>query len=169
MEADQFDVLIASLNGIGSGGNSWAVGISAVAITGAAIFAWIWQRGGIARRTLTFKTLEEQMWDKDFIEQRKIFVGLRENHGSSDLEDFAKEENDDDDKAQSIRIILNNYELMCIGIKQGVLDEEMIRQYHRSTWVKDYERMKPYIAAVRKKTAFKGLMLSTKNSTRSGE
>ena len=148
MEADQFDVLIASLNQIGSGGNSWAVGLSALAIIGAAVFAWIWQRG-IARRTLTFQTLETQMWDKDFIEQRRIFVGLRENHGNADLTALARPEKDDDENAQAVRIILNNYELMSIGIKQGVLDEKMVNDYHRTTWVKDFERMRPYIEAVR--------------------
>lgn len=148
MEAEQYDQIVAMLEQVGSGGNFWAVSLSALAIAGAAIFAWIWQRG-IARRALTFQTLEQQMWDKDYIDQRKIFVGLRENHGSNDLADLAKAENDDNNNAQAVRIILNNYELMCIGMKKGVLDEQMVKDYHRTTWLKDYDRMKPYIDAVR--------------------
>lgn len=148
MEAEQFERMLAMIEQIGSGGNSWAFYLSAIAIIGAAIFAWFWQRG-IARRTLTFQALEHQMWDQDFINQRGIFVGIRENHGSADLVDFAKPENDDNPEPQAIRIVLNNYELMCIGIKNGVLDEQMIKDYHRTTWTNDFDRMKPYIDAVR--------------------
>lgn len=144
MEAEQLISLIEAIEQNSSGGSSWAVFLSAAAITGAAVFAWIWQRG-TARRALTFQTLERQIWDRDFIEQRKVFVGFRDNHENEHLKDLAKKENDDHPKAQAIRITLNNYELMCIALDEGVLDEKIIKSYHRSTWLHDHDRMKTYI------------------------
>ncbi len=40
--------------------------------------------------------------------------------------------------AQAIRAMLNQYELIAIGIAGGILDEEMYRRYHRGTFVKDW-------------------------------
>ncbi|MBD0865679.1 MAG: DUF4760 domain-containing protein [Rhodobacteraceae bacterium] len=49
-----------------------------------------------------------------------------------------------------MRIVLNNDELMCIGMKQGILDENVIKEYDHSAYLRDFARMKPYIDAIRK-------------------
>jgi hypothetical protein len=93
----------------------------------------------------------EQLWDNDYIEQRQKFIRLRDENGGNELIKHAEPQNEGTDDAAAIRAMLNNYELLAVGIHEGVLDEALYRNYLCSTVVKDFERMKPYIDAIRKR------------------
>ena len=47
---------------------------------------------------------------------------------------------------------LNHYELIAIGIEQGILDEELYRLYMRSTVVRHWYGAKPFVAHLRSDT-----------------
>lgn len=150
MEADEAGLLLAeAISNMGSGTPTWALFISAAAIIIAAILGAIWQRR-ISRQTLTYNTLINQLWDKDYISTRKQFIGIRENDGGQKLEQLARSESETDSQSEAVRLILNNYEMLALGISTGVLDEEIVRRYSKTNTCRDFERMRPYIDEVRK-------------------
>lgn len=149
MEEADLQTLLGAISDTGSGTPTWALFLSAVAIILAAAIGARWQRK-IARQTLTYNTIVAQMWDKDYIEKRKIFIGTRDKDGGEKLKQLAKPDEETKQEAEAIRLILNNYELTAIGMSKGVLDEEIVRNYQKTNTLRDYERMKPYIEEVRK-------------------
>lgn len=133
----------------GSSNQAWAVGVSAFVVLVAALIGVIWQRR-ISRQTLTFNTLMDQLWDGDYITQRQLFIKIRDG-GADELIRSANIKEADSDKVSALRSILNNYELLALGVHQGVLDEKIYKQYLRQTMIDDFERSKPYITALRKR------------------
>ena len=146
---DDLSAVTESLTTLGSGAPTWALFVSAGAIIIAAILGARWQRK-IARQTLTYNTTMEQLWDKDYIEQRTIFIGIRDGEGSEVLASLAEKNNETEEESTAIRLIMNNYELIAIGIKTGVLDENMLKLYSHKLFCHDFERMRPFINEVRK-------------------
>lgn len=92
-----------------------------------------------------------QLWDNDYITQRQIFIEVRDTEGHEALEAAGQKENEASQNTVALRSILNDYELMAVGINLGVLEEELVRRYLISTALKDFERTKTYIKAVRKR------------------
>lgn len=136
----------AAVNGPGQ--PSWAIFLSAAAIIIAAAFGAWWQRR-IARQTLTINTIERQLWDGDYIETRAKFIKARDSKTTDALRNLASKENAQEDEAAAMRTILNNYELLSLGIVTGVLDEAIYKRYFRKTFTTDYELSKPFIQGVR--------------------
>lgn len=73
-----------------------------------------------------------------FIEMRDSKDGLR------------KHANEDTPEAMIIRHQLNQYELIALGIKAGILDEVMYRKYYRGTVLRDWTDCLPFISEERK-------------------
>lgn len=132
----------------GPGQPSWAIFISAGAIIIVAAFGAWWQRR-IARQTLTVNTIERQLWDGDYIETRAKFIKARDSKTPDALRALASKENAQEDDAAAMRSILNNYELISLGIVTGVLDKAIYKRYFRKTFTTDYELSKPFIDGVR--------------------
>lgn len=132
----------------GPGHPSWAIYLSAGAIIIAAAFGAWWQRR-IARQTLTINTIERQLWDGDYIATRAKFINARDSKTADDLRELASKDNAKSDEAAAVRSILNNYELLSLGIMTGVLDEAIYKRYFRKTFITDYELSKPFIDGVR--------------------
>jgi Domain of unknown function (DUF4760) len=115
----------------------------------AAIFAWLTIQHGqkIAKSRLTFETIQRTLWDKDYLESRKVFIRLRdENDG---LVKYAGSDSEYSDQRAHIRGILNNYENVCIGMKMNIIDEQQMYFWERSTLTEDWEKSKAYITHIR--------------------
>lgn len=152
MEAELASTAVdaATIVNSGPGFPVWAIFVSAAAILiAAALGAW-WQRY-IHRQNMTFSTLMDQLWDGDYIEQRAAFIRVRDEEPADTLVKAGTKEEESSVNATALRSILNNYELIALGIHCGVLDETIFRRYFKSTTVSDYERVKPYIDEVRKR------------------
>ncbi|PIT07246.1 DUF4760 domain-containing protein [Snodgrassella communis] len=52
---------------------------------------------------------------------------------------------------QAILDVLNNYEFMAAGIKEGAFDEEIYKRMKRSLIIKDWEKLELYVRALRKR------------------
>ncbi|HZP75760.1 MAG TPA: DUF4760 domain-containing protein [Pseudolabrys sp.] len=85
------------------------------------------------RLTATLDLLIHIQTNSHWLEKRQKFIELRDS--KEGLKKHARMNTDD---AQAIRAMLNQYELIAIGIAGGILDEEMYRRYHRGTFVKDW-------------------------------
>ena len=98
------------------------------------------------KATLAYLTRRE--WDRDFIETRSAFAELRDKPAG--LEKFGKKGLGGFPEQQVIRRALNNYEMVAIGIKQGILDEEFYRLWCKSAVLTDYKASQGYINALNK-------------------
>lgn len=119
-----------------------------VALISALIAIWgvITQRA-IARRRCTLDYISRQESDGDIIEAKKKFVTAAKKHGG--LAKWAEEKNEKDGITQAIRITLNEFELISIGIQKGIIDFEMYRRWNKSGTIRYWNNAAPFIFALR--------------------
>lgn len=127
----------------------------------ASIFAWTQIKEGRKRHenerdenrrrdrvkaTLDYLTRRE--WDNDYISTRSEFATLRD--AAAGLEPFGKKGMNGFVEQDIIRRALNDYEIVAIGIKQGILDEEFYRLWCKSAVLNDFRASQGYINALNK-------------------
>lgn len=94
----------------------------------------------------TLNVLTNREWDRDFIETRTGFTALRDT--DEGLEKFGKKGLNGFPEQEDIRKALNDYELMAIGIKQGILDENFYKLWCKSSVITDFKASQGYINAL---------------------
>ena len=67
----------------------------------------------------------------------------------SNMRSFASDEKSNSDDANSIRYVLNHWERVFVGVRQGIYDEKMLREANYNTVIRVWAQAKPYIEAVR--------------------
>lgn len=118
------------------------------ALIAAAIAAWgIFSQRAISRRVYTLTYLSKNETDKDMIEARKNFIEISKN--VSEFISAADPSKDADEVAKSIRIVLNDFELISIGIQRGVIDFETYKLWYKTGTINYWDRSKPFIEAIR--------------------
>ena len=113
------------------------------------VFATIFWVRRIARRRATLDILLIEETKPEMTKQRMDFNVLRQQ-GS--LSQWATPENINSENTALLRTILNRYELVSIGVHQGIIDEESYRTWCRSALVKDWTICKPFVAQLRQTT-----------------
>ena len=98
------------------------------------------------KATLDFLTRRE--WDNDYISTRAEFSTLRD--AAKGLEPFGKKGKNGFPEQDVIRRALNDYEIVAIGIKQGILDEEFYKLWCESAVISDFKASQGYINALNK-------------------
>ena len=122
----------------------------------------------IARRRATIDYLERRKWDTDYLEARQAFLKLRDEKDRG-LVYWATCEDLDRSELGTIRNILNDYELIAIGIRQNIYDEAIYHQYWRGTLLRDWEDAELMVIALQRRfnpkiyENFKGLAEAWKN------
>ena len=123
----------------------------AALFTGA--FAWtiakrtIRQQRLIARRRATIDFIEKRKWDADYLTARQAFILLRDDKDRP-IEYWADPQQQDRPERTTIRNILNDYELMAVGIREDIFDESLYRQWWKSTLLADWQATNAFIEAV---------------------
>ncbi|MEM0930469.1 MAG: DUF4760 domain-containing protein [Pseudomonadota bacterium] len=102
----------------------------------------------IARRQATIDFLEKRKWDSDYIAARQDFIILRDDADRT-MSYWAREAQADRPERSTIRNILNDYELMAIGIQQDIFDEKIYQAYWRGTLITDWKKTRAFIEDVR--------------------
>lgn len=125
-----------------------AIVVSALIGATVAVLA-IWHQRAIARKRAMIDALLTKNWDRDYIKIRREFVRLRDDRDA--LLEAAKEHNQAGKDASAIRSILNDYEITALGIKRGILDEKIFKLWYKTSFLKDYESMRAYIAEIRQR------------------
>lgn len=105
----------------------------------------LWSKIVSCRRATLDIVLSEET-DPAHVEQRTKFVILRDQ---GHLSKFADPENTHGEEASLIRAILNRYELVAIGVFSGTLDEKSYKRWCRTTLVKDWTCVKPFVMQLR--------------------
>lgn len=111
-----------------------------------AIWGVISQRA-LARRRATIDHISGLINDHDYIKARQKFVDIA--NSETGLLPYAELENDDADNNAAVQLILNNYELMAIGIQRGILDFKVMKRYARGTILKHWDVAAPFIIRLR--------------------
>jgi hypothetical protein len=64
------------------------------------------------------------------------------------------------EQRQRVLNFLNHYELIAIGIKKGILDEDVYETFMRSTVVRDWEEAREFVNHIRRPTPDSGATIS---------
>lgn len=119
-------------------------------IAGSIALKNIKEQRGIARRRATLDLISNREWDGDYIHARKEFNKLKVAQPT--LEFWAGNDHKDSPQLNVIRAILNDYELIAIGMKEGILDEPLYKLWFKSSLVNDYKKAAKAIDAIRERT-----------------
>lgn len=152
--------------------HSWVpvVFAGSVAFFGA-ILTIITQRA-INRRRATVDMMTTKAWDRDYTETLEHFYGAMRNQEELMVNfDLVRKHGDfqaDPDSALTeevkkkvetarkslfrIRYILNDRELVAIGIREGIYDETIYRRQWYSTTLKEWHYASPFVARMRTDT-----------------
>lgn len=121
------------------------------AATAAAFALWgIFSQRDITARQTTIQYIRDGERDHDMEGSIRLFHELaRKPEG---LAKWAAEEHSQSDETRAIRMVLNEYELVAIGIERGILDDITYRRWHRSAVIRNWRLAAPYVFAVRSRT-----------------
>ena len=127
--------------------------VPAASVVFAAFYHPRWATKSTRKRT-TFDTLNKKQWDKDYILCRKIFFNATEKSPNSLLDEINKEKKETRKQSMvsvetATRLIMNDYELMFIAIETGILDENIIKSWRKSSIIRDYQRTKAFVEWIR--------------------
>lgn len=114
----------------------------------------------VTKRRTTIEYLMRMNWDKDYIAARKAFAKIiKTPNGLVEAYDLIKQKPNSKIIAKMeeantallhVRVLLNNYELMAIGIREGILDEAIYRRWFQAGTVRDWEAVSELVARIRR-------------------
>lgn len=102
----------------------------------------------IARKRATLDILVQKEWDSDYIAARAEFVKLRD--GPDGLDFWAQNQHKNSPQTVNIRNTLNDYELIAIGIKEDILDEELYKRWFKTSFLRDWRAAQGFIREIRR-------------------
>lgn len=103
----------------------------------------------IALKRATLDVILRSESDKDIIDAHACFNRLARSNGG--LATFAEEDHQGSRETESIRIILNQYEIIAIGIKQGILDEDLYYEWFGTGLLRHWRYAQPFILRIRQR------------------
>ncbi len=113
-----------------------------------AIWGVLSQRA-IARRRATIDLIARNEADHDLIQGYQKYVELA--LAPEGLAKWADVANEKTLETQAIRLILNQYELVAIGIQLGILDYKFWQRWGRSTTIRSWTHASPFVSRLRER------------------
>jgi Domain of unknown function (DUF4760) len=101
----------------------------------------------LARRKTTFDHLVKSEFDRDMINATLVFVKQAKTAGG--LRQWAAVDKRSTEEGRSIRMVLNEMEIISIGLQHGIIDAEMYSKWSRSGVLRKWQFAKEYVDAVR--------------------
>ncbi len=118
----------------------------------------------ITRLRETFYTLNAANWNRDIIAARKVYAELLRNvgddtqsiakycHGSVNLENFEEtERTKHEDICNTLLTILNEYEIISLGVRLYIIDEDFLYKSLRGTTLRDWKQLTPLVTEFRRR------------------
>lgn len=102
----------------------------------------------IARQRATIDLLLTQRTDDRLIDAKTAVGRIHKNGG--DFISLASQDRTTDESRGHILAILNNYEFISLGIREGALDESIYKRAVYSQAVRDWRAMKAFIMELRR-------------------
>lgn len=105
----------------------------------------------LARQRATVDMVLHEQQDEALTAARKVYASLRDQQAN--LTQYAcKPSTDHPDENAAILAILNNYEFIATGIREGAFDEQIYKRMKRSLVVRDWKDLSGYALEKRKST-----------------
>lgn len=119
-----------------------------------AAFLVIWHNERTSRRKATIDMVSATFFNEkghESYNQFKNVIRTIEQRGEDIARYAAKEISDEEEKrfADVILRQLNHYELVSLGIKKSVFDEEFYKFWFFSQFMRDFAKLKPFIDRIR--------------------
>jgi hypothetical protein len=108
----------------------------------------VWRTAVIARRRATLDLLMAEETGQR-AETRAKFLKLK---AAGPLAKWAEPANVSSDESATLRAVLNQYELLAIGIKEGSIAASMYKRWGRTKLVNDWLIFKPMVMQLRQNT-----------------
>ncbi|MBK4215720.1 DUF4760 domain-containing protein [Paracoccus caeni] len=102
----------------------------------------------IARRRTTLEFISKREWDSDYLHNRMEFNRLK-NDVETGLEFWVRDNQKNSPQLNVIRTILNDYELVAIGVLEEDLDDDLYRSWYKSTLINDFDKCRNAIETLR--------------------
>lgn len=125
------------------------IGLSAIAA-----FAIIWRSNVVSRREKTIEIVYETFFgDKESAsyKQFKDLIKEIEDNGHDIAEYWDGGKFHERTKQDTLLRQTNQYELVSLGIRQGVFDEAFYKRWFFSQLTKDYAKLLPFVARIRER------------------
>lgn len=103
----------------------------------------------IGRRHATLELIHRQQTDKDIIDARNRFIELAGDDAAGGLAKYASKEHEGKPDTQKIILVLNQYELISIGIQRGALDYVIYKRWNKSSVLRYWNHAAPFVHALR--------------------
>lgn len=103
----------------------------------------------IARQRATIDLLMNQRTDPSLIEAKRAVGSI--HNGGGDFVSLAAPEKSQDVNRSHILSIINNYEFIALGIREGALDDSIYKRAVYSQVLRDWKAMQPFILELRRK------------------
>lgn len=101
-----------------------------------------------ARRKQTADLMFGTRADKELSEGYKFLQTLHDANDQN-IRHYAKREMRHSEEANKIRYVINHWERVCVGLRQGIYDETMLKEANFHTVLGLYKQASPYIEAIR--------------------
>lgn len=101
----------------------------------------------ISRRQATLDHLARLEADGTVQRNRQKFNELVRIHGS--LAEFAQKDHEGTEEQQSIVAVLNDFELISIGIQRGIIEPELYKRWQHSNVAQTWKNAQPFVVALR--------------------
>ncbi|MFN3859229.1 MAG: DUF4760 domain-containing protein [Caulobacter sp.] len=99
-----------------------------------------------AKATVTFQHISKAVQDPAMIDARiKIRTAMR----NGDISQFASLDKESDPTTLALVLILNDFEIVAIGIKRGIIDCGLYRAWGQKSSIDFYSKAEPFITALR--------------------
>ncbi|MAI37737.1 DUF4760 domain-containing protein [Alteromonas genovensis] len=115
-------------------------------ISAAAAFIALYYNSLINKRKSTVELLLNQRNDDNLIKARKV---VQELNKKEQLTDYAKDEHKGSDQRDSVLRVLNNYEFIATGMREGAFEIKIYKRMTYSQLCHDWKILKPFIMSLR--------------------
>lgn len=118
-------------------GQPWGfwVQTGAFFISAVAAVAVIWHNGTLARRRATIDVVTHQKNDRELKDALSVILAYHRENKS--LTPFIADKTGVE--GQAIRLVLNNHEFVCLGIRTGAFDEKMFKRMQHYNYMRTWE------------------------------
>lgn len=111
----------------------------------------------IARKRATIDLVLAQRSDEKLQVHKDCFVKLNDDKNGNNLATYASKPHKGGEEAKAILGVLNNYEFIAAGIREGAFCEKTYKRMVYGILVQDYEALKGFIQEVRRSREHKTL------------
>lgn len=124
---------------------------AAVAILAAIIAVWgVYSQRVLTRRQTTIQHIAALRADSSIQETVQKFIEL--SRGNQNLAKWADEEHVGKEETLAIIAVLNDYELIAVGIQQGIYEYDLVKCFSESTIIRFWTAAHPFVVALRTRT-----------------